>query len=151
MKKTILLPLTLLLLVLTMRSDAPRGIRNNNAGNLRDTGQDWQGEAGADKDGFLIFDSPVMGVRAMAKVIKNYGALYGINTIAGVVERYAPAAENDTNAYISHVAQKVGIDRHEPLLKANYVPLIKAMILHENGEQPYTDELIKKGIELAWI
>jgi DNA-directed RNA polymerase specialized sigma54-like protein len=29
--------------------------------------------------------------------------------------------------------------------------LIKAIITHENGEQPYSDETIMKGISLVWL
>lgn len=150
MKKAQLYPLLLLVAVLMLKKDSPRGIRNNNAGNLRDNNQDWLGETGADEDGFLIFESPVYGLRAMAKLIKNYGALYGVNTVAGIVTRYAPPSENNTKAYIDHVAASVGVSPNAPLMREHYLPLIKAMVLHENGVQPYDDDTILKGIELAW-
>ena len=31
-----------------------------------------------------------------------------------------------------------------------YLPVVKAIILMENGEQPYDDETILKGMNLAW-
>ena len=31
-----------------------------------------------------------------------------------------------------------------------YFPVVKAIILMENGEQPYDDELILQGMHLAW-
>ena len=31
-----------------------------------------------------------------------------------------------------------------------YLPVVKAIILMENGEQPYDDEIILQGMHLAW-
>jgi hypothetical protein len=86
----------------------------------------------------------------MAKLIKNYGEIYGITSIAGIITRYAPTDENNTKAYISHVSGKVGLLPYAGIKRENYLALIKAMVLHENGMQPYDDDTILKGIELAW-
>ena len=60
----------LALLMFTKTATAPRGIRNNNGGNIRWDGvTDWQGMTGADAQGFVIFSDPVYGVRAMAKIL----------------------------------------------------------------------------------
>lgn len=52
----------------------PRGIRNNNPGNIR-WGSDWQGliseEERTDKS-FCQFQDPVYGLRAMVKIIFTY-------------------------------------------------------------------------------
>ena len=85
----------------------------------------------------------------MAKLIKNYGEIYGITSIAGIITRYAPTDENNTKAYISHVSGKVGLLPYAGIKRENYLALIKAMVLHENGMQPYDDDTILKGIELA--
>ncbi len=85
----------------------PRGIRNHNPGNIR-----WQDEwLGLKKDGkqqdpsFCVFISPVCGIRALAKVLKNYQRLYGLNTPRKIISRYAPPNENQTLAYINSVAK----------------------------------------------
>lgn len=88
----------------------PRGIRNNNPGNIR-WGADWQG---LKKDGklqdpsFCVFKSPVWGIRALAKLLKNYQRLYGLNTPRKIINRYAPPNENQTQAYIQSVAHQLG-------------------------------------------
>jgi len=129
---------------------APRGIRNNNAGNIRH-GAKWQGLAAEQTDSaFCTFTDPVYGIRAMGKILLNYQSRYGINTVRGIIDRWAPPVENDTEAYIEHVADdlRVGID--EPIVIAdNLVGLIKAIIYHENGINPYADSLIMEGARLA--
>ena len=47
----------------------PRGIRNNNPGNIRVAKIRWQGQKTAQFDqSFVEFDSPEMGLRALMKV-----------------------------------------------------------------------------------
>ena len=127
-----------------------RGIRNNNPGNIRHLGLDWQGLANPPSDGaFCIFSEPKWGLRALAVLIRNYKRKHGINTIAGIIARFAPSTENDTAAYIRAVCAAVGRGPDEPLDTENEVilwPLMKAIIKHENGQQPYTDAQILEGI-----
>ena len=128
--------------------DSPRGIRNQNPGNIEfNAANKWRGQVGSDGR-FSIFDSPVNGIRAMAKLLNNYRENYGINTIYGVVSRWAPDNENNTAAYISSVSRRMGID---PLadIGEDIEPLIAAIIHHENGRQPYTSSVIRAGIEAA--
>ena len=69
-----------------------RGIRNNNPGNIR-WGSAWQGlkvdGKEQDKD-FCVFIAPEYGIRAMCKILLNYSRLYKINTVAGIIHRWAP-------------------------------------------------------------
>lgn len=132
------------------RTDTPRGIRNNNAGNLRDYGEAWRGKVGTDAAGFVIFDTPENGIRAMARVIINYGRLHGINTIRGIIYRYAPPNENDTESYISHVSRALGISPDEAIAADQLPALLAVMITHENGIQPYSAETIAAGVAAAW-
>ena len=137
-----------------MNLKPPRGIRNNNPGNIRH-GQNWQG---LNPDGrnidpaFCVFKSPVFGIRALAKVLMNYKKIHGLNTVRQIISRYAPPNENQTKAYIQTVAQQIGvypdtiidIEEHGIL-----TVFIKAVIRMENGIQPYSDELIQQGIDLC--
>jgi hypothetical protein len=131
-----------------------RGIRNNNAGNIR-WGCNWQGlkEDGRDIDkDFCVFTAPEYGIRALARILRNYSSIYKINTVGGIIHRYAPPQENNTVSYIKHVAKQVGKEPDEIInVNDDYVllRLIKAIIMHENGEQPYTDEIILKGIRMV--
>ena len=131
-----------------------RGIRNNNPGNIR-WGCAWQGLKvnGKEQDKeFCVFIKPEYGIRAMAKILSNYSKLYKINTVAGIIHRWAPPSENNTVAYINHVSKKLGVDADETIDVSNknvMLKLIKAIIKHENGVNPYSDEIIMKGIELV--
>ncbi|HCQ3021998.1 TPA: hypothetical protein OHP99_004980, partial [Escherichia coli] len=50
----------------------PRGIRNNNPGNL-DKGSPWQGlAANPDEPRFCTFKDPVWGIRALAVTLITY-------------------------------------------------------------------------------
>lgn len=134
------------------QSKQSRGIRNNNPGNI-DKGQKWQGLAPDQTDSrFATFDSPESGIRAMAVLIKNYQKKYKINTVKGIITRWAPANENDTNAYIREVCKNSGFGPDQPLnlLDSSVLfPIIKAIIHHENGTNPYTDDVILNGIKRA--
>lgn len=131
-----------------------RGIRNNNPGNIRH-GDAWQGLAEPQTDSsFCVFRSPEYGIRALAKVLLNYEKKYGLNTVRKIVSRYAPENENDTESYIKSVAGQLGVDTDEPITvrdKATLLVLVKAIIRHENGEQPYSNEILIKGLEMAGV
>ena len=129
-----------------------RGIRNNNPGNIRHGSSQWQGMS-ADQskdDAFVQFDSPVYGIRALTKLIKNYQSRHGLNTIRQIINRWAPPTENITSAYVDHVAREVGINADAPIdVNDHIVPIVKTIIKHENGENPYSDETILTGIGMA--
>jgi len=70
----------------------PRGIRNNNPGNI-EWGERWQGldELRPDRDPrFAQFISPEDGIRALAKTLQTYQKKHGISTIEGIISRLAP-------------------------------------------------------------
>lgn len=132
----------------------PRGIRNNNPGNIRKTLTAWQGLADQQTDpAFFQFISPVYGIRAMTRILETYRGSYGLNTIETIINRYAPPVENDTSAYAAHVAAAVSVDPSEVLTGFKWQAIrqgvITAMIRHENGMQPYSAETISQGIALA--
>ena len=132
-----------------------RGIHNNNPGNIRLSGDKWQGLAEQQTDkAFFTFQNPVYGIRALARLLIKYQDKYLINTISGIICRWAPAGENNVAAYIRDVARRSGfasegvLDLHKPeYLK----PIVKAIIWHENGSQPYTEEQIDKALVLAGV
>lgn len=128
-----------------------RGIRNNNPGNIRHGSSQWQGMSLQQLDNeYVTFDDPIYGIRAMAKLLKNYQSRYNLNTVAEIIGRYAPPSENITGAYVTAVSKKLGVSPDQEIDVANALPqLIPAIIHHENGQQPYTVEQISKGIALA--
>jgi hypothetical protein len=123
-----------------------KGLRNNNPGNIRDNPRNkWLGRIGADATGFVIFDTPENGIRAMAKLIKNHRAA-GHNTIAKLIKKWAPASENNTAAYIASVSDRAGIGSNVTLTNEHLPGVIAAMIRHENGLQPYSVAAITSGV-----
>lgn len=127
-----------------------RGLRNNNPGNIRH-GSQWDGMSAVQSDPeFITFASPVYGIRAMARVLKNYQSLYGLDTIEKIITRWAPPKENDTASYIAQVVDATGIPARTPVAVSSILPrLIPAMIHHENGSQPYSQDILLRGIALA--
>lgn len=130
----------------------PRGIRNMNPGNLRRTGTPWRGKSiKQTDDAFVQFDSPVYGIRALARVLQTYRGDYGLNTVAEIINRWAPPVENNTGAYVSAVAGAMGVPPGEPLdnSEPTALALVEAIVNHENGFQPYSTETLLAGIRLA--
>lgn len=128
----------------------PLGIRNNNPLNLRWYSTiNWQGQTGSNK-GFCVFDKVENGIRAAARTLDNYSA-QGYNTIEKIINRWAPAVENNVEAYIASVCASSGFNRSQVIYKSrgDYLPLLAAMIKHENGKQPYSTSTILAGINEA--
>jgi hypothetical protein len=134
---------------------APRGIRNNNPGNIRRSGDPWQGLAkDQNDDAFFQFAEPKWGIRALARVLISYQDKHGLRTVRAIISRWAPPVENKTSSYIDHVAHRLGVGADDPLDIHDYRVLrglVEAIIAHENGQQPYTDAQIDAGLVLAGV
>jgi hypothetical protein len=129
-----------------------RGERNNNPGNIRRlSGVSWVGQA-ADQStdaAFVVFTSPIYGIRAIARILTSY-ARERLNTVQAVIDRWAPPNENNSKAYVDAVCRDCGVLSTDVIdVVARRDDLIKAIIEHENGEQIYTDVQIETGIQLA--
>jgi hypothetical protein len=145
--------LAVVVAVVFKMSRQPLGIRNNNPGNIRRTGDQWLGAAVRQDDpqGYVVFNHPVYGIRAIAKILITYRDRYGLNTISGIISRWAPERENNTAAYIANMASWAGIDPDEPVnWTQDMAAIIRGIIRQENGKQPYGDELISRAIYLAY-
>jgi len=130
-----------------------RGERNNNPMNLERTATIWKGQAQYQPDSrFLSFDRPNDGIRAGARTLHTYFALHGLNTVRRLINRYAPARENDTDAYINHVAHHIGVGADDPLNlddPQQLAALTRAVIMHENGRCIYTGDQIATAVDDA--
>lgn len=127
----------------------PRGLRNNNPGNIRH-GDEWEGmrEVQTD-DAFVQFKDPVYGIRAMARVLKSYSNR-GVVYLSDIILTWAPEADsNDVHAYIASVEQSSGLYGNEIVEPVDYPNLIAAIIRHENGSNPYSMAVIEQGVALA--
>ena len=143
-----------------MRS-TPRGIRNNNPGNI-EKGAPWQGLARLeqmtpeqrDEPRFAVFTSPKWGIRALARLLMTYQARHGLDTVAAMIGRFAPPSENDTQAYVRAVARHMGLGEREPFDISEHrhaQAMVEAIIQHENGMQPYDAAALDAGLMLAGI
>lgn len=145
----------------------PKGIRNNNPGNL-ELGSPWQGLAKQQKDKrFCTFVDPTFGIRALAVTLITYHdkrkASNGtrIDTVREVIERWAPSVENHTDNYIRFVSKSIGVlpDQNIDLHDYNILrPLVEAIIRQENGDGGlknrnswYSREVIDEGLRRAGV
>lgn len=129
-----------------------RGIRNNNPGNIRKSATPWRGKVPGNDPDFETFDSPESGIRALAKTLLSYQDKHGIRTVRGAIYRWAPPSENDSEAYASHVAAVLGVDMDDQVdfhREAILLPVVMAIIKHENGEQPYDAATLAAGVQDA--
>lgn len=118
----------------------PRGIRNNNPGNIRSGAAHWQGARanGFDPE-FVEFKNPLWGLRALMKVLLTYHRKHGLNTVGAVINRWAPPHENATDHYAAHVARRLRVGRNDMIdIEDPFVliELAKAIAVHENGRPP---------------
>lgn len=137
-----------------MQQNSPRGIRNSNPGNIR-WGDDWKGlvpTAQRTDKSFCQFVKPEYGIRAMVIILRNYQRKHGLNTVSGIINRWAPPNENNTQAYINSVAQAVGVSPDHKVDVGDsriMFPLLEAIIKHENGQQPYGFDVFVRAVGLA--
>ena len=145
----ILAGVALAVLALGAYMSKARGIRNHNPGNIRH-GSPWQGMSAIQTDkSFVQFDAAEWGIRALYKVLLTYRNKHSLDTVAGIINRWAPPIENDTGAYIESVARRLNVSIDETLNLEIYPDLVAAIIKHENGRNPYSMDIIRAGIGLA--
>lgn len=146
-----------------MADNRPRGIRNNNPGNI-EWGSPWQGlrpRSEATDARFAQFEAPAWGIRALAVTLITYYDKHKIRTVKQAINRWAPPHENDTGAYARAVAAAVGVDVNQNIDFHDYAilrPMVEAIIRHENGRGPlatpnswYDAGTMDQGLKLAGV
>jgi hypothetical protein len=144
-----------------------RGYRNHNPGNMDRSEPPWNGEirdvhqcqndiqrAELTHGRFCVFESPEMGIRAMAKNLLAYHDRLGCRSVRDYINRWAPPNENNTEAYIANVASRVGKSPDEPVDIRNpgvMFSLIDGIIRVECGGMPYEGNEIADGLQLAGV
>jgi hypothetical protein len=137
------------------QKDKPRGIRNNNPGNLVKTSIKWKGKVTPSENPDSRFEQFInipFGIRAMALDISN-DIKKGKDTLRTLINEYAPPNENDTTAYINAVSKQTGITADAKIKTTPEIlaALIAAKIRVENGaaaSKYISPEDIAAGIEL---
>ncbi|UPS62261.1 structural protein [Providencia rettgeri] len=130
----------------------PRGIRNNNPGNIRH-GDKWRGLHPEQTDkSFCRFIAPEWGYRALFILMRTYERKHKICSIREIINRYAPPVENNTEAYIQRVAKELGVSPDDCLSvmqKDVLFALADAITRVENaGQQPWGIAEFEKGYAL---
>ncbi len=131
----------------------PRGIRNNNPGNIRITDTRWQGKIpnAQNRDGaFEQFQSYKWGIGAMTKLLINYMNVRGLRTLTEILNTYAPKSENNTNAYIQTISNETGIHPNTRLTPSYQTmqKLVISMARVENGRDSITAEQFRQAWQL---
>ena len=133
--------------------DYPRGYRNNNPLNIDKSNEPWKGKITPSGDSrFEQFISMPYGYRAALINIRTYVTKYGLNTIEGIISRWAPQSENNTQGYIRSVCNTTGYTPStiiDPYNQEQMCNLVYAMAIVENGTKYMPDmEQIKAGWRL---
>ena len=120
-----------------MTHPTPRGLRNCNPGNIRISGTKYQGEIQPSRDASSKqFESMAYGYRAIFMLLHTYAVRHGLDTIRGMISRYAPQNENDTDQYIRTVCDWsfTAPDTHLTTTNAEVmIPIVSAISRYENG------------------
>lgn len=131
----------------------PKAVANNNPGNIRISASKWQGKVPVPQNTDGSFEQFVQyryGVRALIKLLLKYKR-DGRDTIAKIIERYAPQTENPTGSYISFVERQTGFGRNRVLVLTPAVleKLVIAITQFESGEVTITTEDFAEGLAIV--
>ncbi|EPE4838417.1 lytic transglycosylase domain-containing protein [Yersinia enterocolitica] len=114
----------------------PRGLRNNNPGNLNFAGQRGATLEDGPNARFARFPSMVEGIAALDRQVMLY-LKRDKNTIDKIIDIYAPSSDgNNTSAYKSYLSRYTGLGLNEKINSSNVYTiqkLIQGIINHENG------------------
>lgn len=149
------------------QNNLPRGLRNNNPGNLIFTDLPWNGkvEFTQNKDWtgtpsnivrkFEQFIELRYGIRALMRDVFN-DFRKGKTTVTALITEFAPAFENNTSNYITSVVNSIGGNVIGELTETKLIAICKAIILVENGsgytsyitDTDYKEALAISGLSL---
>lgn len=138
---------------MTEDTRVPRGIRNNNPGNIKAFGGiHWRGQRGQDADGFATFSSPRFGLRAIAVIWQDYCYYHKFTTLRQYLDRWAPPSENHTETYLRVLCAAAAVGPDEPYNPCER-PLfvLRAIVCMECGYCPYSDTDLQAALDAAHI
>lgn len=157
-----------------IRGNETLGVYLNNPGNI-EWGSPWQGlvpreqsyyygRGSAQQRRFCEFVDPASGIRAIARTLITYydkrKANDGskIDTVLEVIERWAPAFENNVQAYAAHVSRELSSRLDQVVAMTDELDfrdydvmkgLVVGIIAHENAGYAYPDEVVEEGLRRA--
>lgn len=127
------------------KNELPRGLRNNNPGNIRRNSDVFQGEVNPSRDQqFKQFKTMAHGYRAVFKILSNYYRNYKLDTIRKMIGRWAPENENNTAAYVSLVSSYAGIEPDDLICfdREQMIRIVAGMSRVENGREADMSDVI---------
>lgn len=91
----------------------------------------WEGQVGRDKHGHAVFKTWEHGIRAAALVLRSYAVTHGIDTVEGIINRFA---EGNREAYVAFLCNRLDVRADEQLdIIARMPDLLRAMSRFESG------------------
>lgn len=127
------------------KNEIPRGLRNNNPGNIRRNADVFQGEKTSSDKNFKQFTGMAYGYRAIFKILSNYYRNYSLKTIRQMIGRWAPENENNTSAYVSLVSSYAGIGPDDIVdinNREQMIRIVSGMSKAENGREADMSDVI---------
>lgn len=141
-------------------SNDPRGIRNNNPGNLIVTNIPWQGKVPIEQNTdrnvktntehkkFEQFYEMKYGIRAMMKDLHNDIEKKGRNTVRRLIEEY----DFGNPAYIEFVSTRSGV--HPDVIfsikdREKFIAVVRAMIEFENGGDFIAEQFYNSAYDIV--
>lgn len=128
-----------------------RGLANRNPGNIRRSGVRYRGEVQPSRDpAFKQFETMAWGYRAIFVLLDTYRTRHGLDTIAGMITRWAPPSENRTDCYIRAVCNRTGIGPDEKIdtrCRQTMTAIAAAISRVENGVDASMAD-VERGWEL---
>jgi hypothetical protein len=101
----------------------------------------WLGKVTPSADGqFEQFKSVEYGIRAAFIILRTYIRRHGVKTITQLIERFAPATENNVTAYVNRVCDLSKTSLNEPLRferRLQMCTILWAMHVVECGKSYY--------------
>lgn len=114
--------------------------KNNNFGNIKNS-----------SGNFAQYPDPITGATAIPNNLLAYNDLHGINTINGIVNRWAPASDNNNvPAYVQDVSLRTGFKPDQPLNMrdpATLNALTTALSSHEGN--PISPQMAQQAVTNA--
>ena len=107
---------------------ANTGLGQNNIGNIRPIGKSV---------GFQNYNSPEEGVQAIRDNLNAYYTKHGLNTLEGIISRWAPPSENPTEKLIQNATMRSGWARDQILNMKDpaVIEKLKDLIIAQEGRE----------------
>lgn len=121
--------------------NAPLSVRNHNPGNLRIPGS---------TTGFQQFQNDDQGIAALSRQLQLYEQRDHLTTIRGILNKYSPGNENNTEALIANASKRTGFgpdQQLDPKSMDQLVKLVVAITKQENGSSNFTENGVRLVIE----